>query len=150
MNLERRCTWLDSFTWCLTFYQHIIKIKYLVYHDVVTPIVCMIFIFILNLLLRCQFSCLFQDSIDLFLGNFAVDESDGPSPLRVQKDWKFLTVSVFEFFFLWSAVAGTLTRSNLWNPVSLFCSCPSLCWWHFPCASSVFSWQASSFLLHSH
>uniref|UniRef100_A0A3Q4G1U2 SAC1 like phosphatidylinositide phosphatase a n=1 Tax=Neolamprologus brichardi TaxID=32507 RepID=A0A3Q4G1U2_NEOBR len=34
-----------------------------------------------------------QDSIDLFLGNFAVDESDGPTPLRVQKDWKFLTVS---------------------------------------------------------
>lgn len=42
--------------------------------------------------------CLFQDSIDLFLGNFAVDESDGPTPLRVQKDWKFLTVSVFVFF----------------------------------------------------
>lgn len=36
---------------------------------------------------------LFQDSIDLFLGNFAVDESDGPTPLRVLKDWKFLTVS---------------------------------------------------------
>ena len=33
-----------------------------------------------------------QDSIDLFLGNFAVDESGGPTPLRVQKDWKFLTV----------------------------------------------------------
>lgn len=37
----------------------------------------------------------FQDSIDLFLGNFAVDETDGPTPLRVQKDWKFLTVSIF-------------------------------------------------------
>lgn len=36
-----------------------------------------------------------QDSIDLFLGNFAVDETDGPTPLRVQKDWKFLTVSRF-------------------------------------------------------
>lgn len=36
-----------------------------------------------------------QDSIDLFLGNFAVDETDGPTPLRVQKDWKFLTVSIF-------------------------------------------------------
>lgn len=30
----------------------------------------------------------------MFLGNFAVDESDGPTPLRVQKDWKFLTVSI--------------------------------------------------------
>lgn len=38
--------------------------------------------------------CGFQDSIDLFLGNFVVDESDGPTPLRVQKDWKFLTVSI--------------------------------------------------------
>uniref|UniRef100_A0A3Q1IIR3 SAC domain-containing protein n=1 Tax=Anabas testudineus TaxID=64144 RepID=A0A3Q1IIR3_ANATE len=35
-----------------------------------------------------------QDSIDLFLGNFAVDESDGPTPLRVQKDWKFLTLPI--------------------------------------------------------
>ena len=34
-----------------------------------------------------------QDSIDLFLGNYSVDESDGPTPLRAQKDWKFLTVS---------------------------------------------------------
>lgn len=38
---------------------------------------------------------IFQDSIDLFLGNFAVDDTDGPTPLRVQKDWKFLTVSIF-------------------------------------------------------
>ncbi|XP_061764279.1 phosphatidylinositol-3-phosphatase SAC1-A isoform X3 [Nerophis ophidion] len=35
-----------------------------------------------------------QDSIDLFLGNFAIDESDCPSPLRVQKDWKFLTLPI--------------------------------------------------------
>ena len=38
--------------------------------------------------------CWLQDSIDLFLGNFAVDETDGPTPLRVQKDWKFLTVGI--------------------------------------------------------
>uniref|UniRef100_A0A672H6P4 Phosphatidylinositide phosphatase SAC1-A n=1 Tax=Salarias fasciatus TaxID=181472 RepID=A0A672H6P4_SALFA len=35
-----------------------------------------------------------QDSIDLFLGNFAVDETEGPTPLRVQKDWKFLTLPI--------------------------------------------------------
>ncbi|KAJ8273172.1 hypothetical protein GJAV_G00098440 [Gymnothorax javanicus] len=34
-----------------------------------------------------------QDSIDLFLGNYAVEEADGHAPLHVQKDWKFLTVS---------------------------------------------------------
>ncbi|XP_046875564.1 phosphatidylinositol-3-phosphatase SAC1-A [Hypomesus transpacificus] len=35
-----------------------------------------------------------QDSIDLFLGNYSVDESDGPTPLRAQKDWKFLTLPI--------------------------------------------------------
>uniref|UniRef100_A0A8C8FBC0 SAC domain-containing protein n=1 Tax=Oncorhynchus tshawytscha TaxID=74940 RepID=A0A8C8FBC0_ONCTS len=35
-----------------------------------------------------------QDSIDLFLGNYAVYETDGSTPLRIQKDWKFLTVMV--------------------------------------------------------
>uniref|UniRef100_A0A8C9W5Y0 Phosphatidylinositol-3-phosphatase SAC1 n=1 Tax=Scleropages formosus TaxID=113540 RepID=A0A8C9W5Y0_SCLFO len=29
-----------------------------------------------------------QDSIDLFLGNYAVEEEEGSTPLRVQKDWK--------------------------------------------------------------
>lgn len=33
-----------------------------------------------------------QDSIDLFLGNYAVDEADWTTPLRDPKDWKFLTV----------------------------------------------------------
>ncbi|XP_014834274.1 PREDICTED: phosphatidylinositide phosphatase SAC1-B-like [Poecilia mexicana] len=35
-----------------------------------------------------------QDAIDLFLGNFAVDESEGPTPLRIKKDWKFLTLPI--------------------------------------------------------
>ncbi|KAF5898096.1 phosphatidylinositide phosphatase SAC1-B, partial [Clarias magur] len=33
-----------------------------------------------------------QDSIDLFLGNYTVDESESQTPLQVQKDWKFLTL----------------------------------------------------------
>ncbi|MCI4395385.1 hypothetical protein PGIGA_G00179660 [Pangasianodon gigas] len=33
-----------------------------------------------------------QDSIDLFLGNYTVDESESLTPLQVQKDWKFLTL----------------------------------------------------------
>lgn len=36
-----------------------------------------------------------QDSIDLFLGNYTVDETDGLTPLHMQKDWKFLLVSAF-------------------------------------------------------
>lgn len=53
----------------------------------------------------------FQDSIDLFLGNFALDESDGPTPLRVQKDWKFLTVSI---------VFTSQQQIALLNPYSYF------------------------------
>uniref|UniRef100_A0A3P8WCK0 SAC1 like phosphatidylinositide phosphatase n=1 Tax=Cynoglossus semilaevis TaxID=244447 RepID=A0A3P8WCK0_CYNSE len=35
-----------------------------------------------------------QDSLDLFLGNFAVDEMDGPTPLCAQKDWKLLLLPI--------------------------------------------------------
>ncbi|KAK2091006.1 Phosphatidylinositide phosphatase SAC1 [Saguinus oedipus] len=31
-----------------------------------------------------------QDSIDLFLGNYSVDELESHSPLSVPRDWKFL------------------------------------------------------------
>lgn len=37
-------------------------------------------------------SVLMQDSIDLFLGNYAAEEGDWTTPLRDPKDWKFLTV----------------------------------------------------------
>lgn len=37
---------------------------------------------------------LFQDAIDLFLGNYSVDEVEPASPLHVKKDWKFLAVSM--------------------------------------------------------
>lgn len=41
---------------------------------------------------------LFQDAIDLFLGNYSVDEVEPASPLHVQKDWKFLAVSMQTLF----------------------------------------------------
>lgn len=37
-----------------------------------------------------------QDAMDLFLGNYTIEEGEGSirqSPLRVDKDWKFLTVT---------------------------------------------------------
>lgn len=40
-----------------------------------------------------------QDSIDLFLGNYTVDETDGMMALHMQKDWKFLMVSAFSILF---------------------------------------------------
>uniref|UniRef100_A0A8C8IXN8 SAC domain-containing protein n=1 Tax=Oncorhynchus tshawytscha TaxID=74940 RepID=A0A8C8IXN8_ONCTS len=33
-----------------------------------------------------------QDSIDLFLGNYSIDEADMNTPLHETKDWKFLTL----------------------------------------------------------
>lgn len=41
----------------------------------------------------CMF--LLQDAIDLFLGNYSVDEVESVSPLHIQKDWKFLAVRIF-------------------------------------------------------
>jgi len=37
-----------------------------------------------------------QDSMDLFLGNYVVEENEGiakPSPLQLERDWKFYAVS---------------------------------------------------------
>uniref|UniRef100_A0A8B9RAX4 SAC1 like phosphatidylinositide phosphatase a n=1 Tax=Astyanax mexicanus TaxID=7994 RepID=A0A8B9RAX4_ASTMX len=56
-----------------------------------------------------------QDSIDLFLGNYTVDESvEGLMPLRVQKDWKFLTVILFGLtlaYVLFWGTASALTAA---------------------------------------
>ncbi|KGL73850.1 Phosphatidylinositide phosphatase SAC1, partial [Tinamus guttatus] len=35
-----------------------------------------------------------QDAIDLFLGNYSVDEVEPASPLHVKKDWKFLALPI--------------------------------------------------------
>lgn len=43
---------------------------------------------------------LFQDAIDLFLGNYSVDEVEPASPLHVKKDWKFLAVSMETLFVI--------------------------------------------------
>uniref|UniRef100_A0A8C7NLN6 SAC domain-containing protein n=1 Tax=Oncorhynchus mykiss TaxID=8022 RepID=A0A8C7NLN6_ONCMY len=62
-----------------------------------------------------------QDSIDLFLGNYAVDETDGPTPLRIQKDWKFLTVScdtwteTLAYVLFWGAAAAVTAAVIVFN-----------------------------------
>ena len=41
-----------------------------------------------------------QDSIDLFLGHYRVEENEGiakPSPLQLDRDWKFYAVSGLTF-----------------------------------------------------
>lgn len=63
-----------------------------------------------------------QDSIDLFLGNFALDETNGPTPLRVQKDWKFLTVSA-----VWKAAAAPpASLRHHWICLTPLCVSPQL------------------------
>ncbi|KAM7372725.1 hypothetical protein PAMP_007627 [Pampus punctatissimus] len=56
-----------------------------------------------------------QDSIDLFLGNFSVDESDGPTPLRVQKDWKFLTLPIIMLVAFSMCIVCLLMAGDTWT-----------------------------------
>ncbi|KAM4630283.1 phosphatidylinositol-3-phosphatase SAC1-A isoform 1-T1 [Polymixia lowei] len=56
-----------------------------------------------------------QDSIDLFLGNYAVDETDGPTPLRDQKDWKFLTLPVIMVVAFSMCIICLLMAGDTWT-----------------------------------
>ncbi|XP_028316439.1 phosphatidylinositol-3-phosphatase SAC1-A isoform X2 [Gouania willdenowi] len=61
-----------------------------------------------------------QDSIDLFLGNFAVDESDGASPLRVQKDWKFLTLLIIMLVAFSMCIVCFLMAGDTWTETMVY------------------------------
>uniref|UniRef100_A0AAV2K5R3 Uncharacterized protein n=1 Tax=Knipowitschia caucasica TaxID=637954 RepID=A0AAV2K5R3_KNICA len=56
-----------------------------------------------------------QDAIDLFLGNFAVDETDGPTPLREQKDWKFLTLPIIMLVAFSMCIVCLLMAGDTWT-----------------------------------
>ncbi|XP_008296958.1 phosphatidylinositol-3-phosphatase SAC1-B [Stegastes partitus] len=70
-----------------------------------------------------------QDSIDLFLGNYAVDEADWTTPLCDAKDWKFLTlptimVVAFSMCIICLVMAGdtwteTLAYVLFWGTASV-------------------------------
>lgn len=54
-----------------------------------------------------------KDAIDLFLGNYIVDATEGvskPSPLNQRKDWKYMLVSTNiykqSFVFIWLEMYG--------------------------------------------
>lgn len=86
---------------------------------------------------QCLILLFLQDSIDLFLGNYAVEEADMNTPLHEPKDWKFLTVRdrirfkfsvwVFEVHLqLFCKVVSLLKRlksSQCWT-LSLFLQLP--------------------------
>uniref|UniRef100_A0A673I7E0 Phosphatidylinositide phosphatase SAC1-B-like n=1 Tax=Sinocyclocheilus rhinocerous TaxID=307959 RepID=A0A673I7E0_9TELE len=56
-----------------------------------------------------------QDSIDLFLGNYTVDETDGLMPLHVQKDWKFLLLSVIMVVAFSMCIICVLMAGDTWT-----------------------------------
>ncbi|XP_014879916.1 phosphatidylinositide phosphatase SAC1-B-like [Poecilia latipinna] len=56
-----------------------------------------------------------QDAIDLFLGNFAVDESEGPTPLRIKKDWKFLTLPIVMLVAFSMCIVSLLLAGDTWT-----------------------------------
>ncbi|XP_062865897.1 phosphatidylinositol-3-phosphatase SAC1-A isoform X2 [Trichomycterus rosablanca] len=56
-----------------------------------------------------------QDAIDLFLGNYSVDESDAPTPLHVQKDWKFLTLPVIMLVAFSMCILCLLMAGDTWT-----------------------------------
>ncbi|XP_042069564.1 phosphatidylinositol-3-phosphatase SAC1-B isoform X1 [Haplochromis burtoni] len=55
-----------------------------------------------------------QDSIDLFLGNYAVDEADWTTPLRDPKDWKFLTLPIIMVVAFSMCIICLLMAGDTW------------------------------------
>ncbi|XP_077052553.1 phosphatidylinositol-3-phosphatase SAC1-A [Siphateles boraxobius] len=56
-----------------------------------------------------------QDSIDLFLGNYTVDETDGLMPLHAQKDWKFLLLPVIMVVAFSMCIICLLMAGDTWT-----------------------------------
>uniref|UniRef100_A0A8C2ZFV6 SAC1 like phosphatidylinositide phosphatase b n=1 Tax=Cyclopterus lumpus TaxID=8103 RepID=A0A8C2ZFV6_CYCLU len=56
-----------------------------------------------------------QDSIDLFLGNYAVDEADWANPLRDPKDWKFLTLPIVMVVAFSMCIISLLMAGETWT-----------------------------------
>ncbi|XP_076864540.1 phosphatidylinositol-3-phosphatase SAC1-A [Brachyhypopomus gauderio] len=56
-----------------------------------------------------------QDSIDLFLGNYTVDEMDVSTPLQLQKDWKFLTLPIIMLVAFSMCIISLLIAGENWT-----------------------------------
>ncbi|XP_064200093.1 phosphatidylinositol-3-phosphatase SAC1-B-like isoform X2 [Anguilla rostrata] len=56
-----------------------------------------------------------QDSIDLFLGNYAVDEMDLATPLDEARDWKFLTLPIIMLVAFSMCVVCFLMAGDTWT-----------------------------------
>uniref|UniRef100_A0A3Q1C8F4 SAC domain-containing protein n=2 Tax=Amphiprion ocellaris TaxID=80972 RepID=A0A3Q1C8F4_AMPOC len=56
-----------------------------------------------------------QDSIDLFLGNYAVDEADWTTPLCDTKDWKFLTLPIIMVVAFSMCIICLVMAGDVWT-----------------------------------
>ncbi|XP_030580552.1 phosphatidylinositol-3-phosphatase SAC1-B [Archocentrus centrarchus] len=56
-----------------------------------------------------------QDSTDLFLGNYVVDEADWTTPLRDPKDWKFLTLPIIMVVAFSMCIICLLMAGDTWT-----------------------------------
>ncbi|XP_058503205.1 phosphatidylinositol-3-phosphatase SAC1-B [Solea solea] len=56
-----------------------------------------------------------QDSIDLFLGNYAVDEADWTTQLRDPKDWKFMTLPIIMVVAFSMCIICLLMAGDTWT-----------------------------------
>lgn len=56
-----------------------------------------------------------QDSIDLFLGNYTVDDSEAATPLQVQRDWKFLMLPLILLVAFSMCVLCLLMAGDTWT-----------------------------------
>ncbi|XP_068603089.1 phosphatidylinositol-3-phosphatase SAC1-A [Brachionichthys hirsutus] len=61
-----------------------------------------------------------QDSIDLFLGNFAVDETDWTTPLHDTKDWKFQTLPVIMVVAFSMCIICLLMAGDTWTETLIY------------------------------
>ncbi|XP_077667263.1 phosphatidylinositol-3-phosphatase SAC1 isoform X2 [Eretmochelys imbricata] len=56
-----------------------------------------------------------QDAIDLFLGNYSVDEVESVSPLHIQKDWKFLALPIIMVVAFSMCIICLLMAGDTWT-----------------------------------
>ncbi|XP_028327400.1 phosphatidylinositol-3-phosphatase SAC1-B [Gouania willdenowi] len=56
-----------------------------------------------------------QDSIDLFLGNYVVDEANGNTPLHDPHDWKFLTLPIIMVVAFSMCIICLLMAGDTWT-----------------------------------
>nr|XP_006012769.2 PREDICTED: phosphatidylinositide phosphatase SAC1 [Latimeria chalumnae] len=56
-----------------------------------------------------------QDAIDLFLGNYAVEEVDSAAPLHTQADWKFLALPIIMVVAFSMCIICLLMAGDTWT-----------------------------------